>query len=407
MKKIVFRVFLLLMITGLFLASCNLTYSKNQQTPTIPVETIVAGTMRVRMTQIAYRTNAAIATQQVEQSFTPTVTETPSVTNTPTVTSTATVTITPTVTSTFTATSTPITPTATAIPCNVASFMSDVTIVDGTSITAGSNFTKTWRIKNTGSCTWTTSYTIYFLTGNSMSAAAAVAFPNSVAPGSTVDLSVAMVAPSATGSYTGSWMLKAPNGSVFGVGALGGVPLTVKINVTDVPASHDPNTIYDFVKNYCSAQWRTNAGFITCPTNGYDYNNGTISRTYAPVLENGVVDDEGTLITIPAYGGDGMVQGQFPKILIHSGDHFMASLACTYAKASCSVTFELLYQEYGTTSVTSLATWAKTYDGTVTPVDVDLSALDGKDIIFYIKVYSQGSPTDDFAQWISVRVTHP
>ena len=240
-----------------------------------------------------------------------------------------------------------------------------------------------------------------------MSAPASVAFPKTVAPGGTVDLSVSMVAPSNTGSYTGSWMLSAPNGSVFGVGALGGVPLTVKINVATIPAPHDPNTTYDFVKNYCSAQWRTNAGYISCPTNGYDFTNGTVSRTYSPVIENGYIDDEGSLINIPSYGGDGFIQGQFPNQTIHSGDHFYASLSCTYNRPKCSVTFELLSQELGTTSVTSLGTWNKVYDGTLLPVDVDLSSLDGKQIIFYLRVSSQGDPTDDFAQWMAVRISHP
>jgi hypothetical protein len=202
-------------------------------------------------------------------------------------------------------------------------------------------------------------------------------------------------------------MMSAANGGVFGVGALGGVPLTVKINVANVPDPHDGNTIYDIVKNYCAAQWRTNAGYISCPTNGYDFKNGTVTRSYAPILENGSVDDEGSLITIPAYGGDGFIQGQFPKLLIHAGDRFRATLSCTAGLPRCSVTYELLYQEFGTSNVTSLGTWNKVNDQTFLPIDVDLSTLDGKEIIFILRVYSQADPTDDFAQWMAARITHP
>jgi hypothetical protein len=311
------------------------------------------------------------------------------------------------------ATATPIPPTAippTAtpipIPCNQAGWVTDVTIPDGSSFVAGASFVKTWRVKNIGSCTWGTGYSIMFLNGNSMSAPATVALPASVRPGETVDISVPMVAPSGNGDYTGSWLLRTPNGTTFGVGVNGGVPVTVKISVTTIPTPKDPNTVYDFVGNYCSAQWRTNAGTISCPSSSANYSTGSIMRSYAPIIENGLTDDEGTIITIPAAGGDGMIQGQFPNILIHSGDRFAATALCSYQKTNCSVTFEVLAQEQGSSTITSLGTWSKTYNNTTVAIDIDLSAYDGKNVIFYLKVSSGGNSTDDYAQWMAARITH-
>ncbi|HSR20131.1 MAG TPA: NBR1-Ig-like domain-containing protein, partial [Anaerolineales bacterium] len=43
-----------------------------------------------------------------------------------------------------------------AAGCNNAAFVSDVTIPDGTILKPGEKFTKTWRIYNSGSCSWTT-----------------------------------------------------------------------------------------------------------------------------------------------------------------------------------------------------------------------------------------------------------
>jgi hypothetical protein len=74
---------------------------------------------------------------------------------------------------------------------------------------------------------------------------------------------------------------------------------------------------------------------------------------------------------------------------------------------ACSVTFELAYMEKGGSTKTVLNTWTKTLDGNVLPVVVDLSLLDGKEIIFFLKVYSQGNSKDDLAQWMAARVTHP
>lgn len=408
MKPFHFKLLILLLVTSVLLSACNLSSSAATQISPEQLNTMTAATVSAKLTQISVQTLVAEATQWAMATYTPSNTETPTVTPTPLFTSTSTATATATATATSTAT--PIaTATATLppIPCNQAAYISDVTISDGTAMVAGQSFVKTWRIQNTGSCTWTTAYKIYFVSGNAMSAAASIVFPKSVKPGETVDLSVSMVAPANNGSFQGNWMLSAPNGSVFGVGTGGGVPLYVKISVASIPAPVDTTTVYDFVGNYCSAQWRTNAGFISCPTGSYDYKNGTITRSYTPILESGFVDDEGALITIPSYGGDGFIQGQFPKITIHSGDHFKATLTCTKNMPNCSVTYELLYMVSGTSTATSLGTWNKVYDGSYNQVDVDLSSLDGKEIIFFLKVSSQGDPTDDFAQWMAARIAHP
>jgi hypothetical protein len=102
-----------------------------------------------------------------------------------------------------------------------------------------------------------------------------------------------------------------------------------------------------------------------------------------------------------------MIQGQFPAITIHSGDKFVASLLCSAKMNSCSVTFELSYQVKGSDTRTTLGTWNKVYDGNILPVSVDLSSLDGKEIIFYLKVFSQGNSSQDLAQWMAARITHP
>ena len=410
MKIISSKILIVVLISGLFLTACNMSLSPTASVDPAQLETLMSGTMSVRLTQIAVGTLIAEATKIAMYTATPTVTETPTVTFTPTLTFTPTATFTPVFTSTpVTPSATPIPPTSTPnpIPCNQASFVTDVTIPDNSTFIAGQSFIKTWRVKNVGSCNWTTAYSLYFVNGNALSAPASVPLTKTIKPGETVDLSVSMIAPNTTGDFTSNWMISGPNASVFGVGTAPGVPLTIKIKVVSIPVSHDPYSIYDFVANYCSGQWRTNASYITCPSSGIDYKNGTITRTYAPVLESGTTDDEGTLITIPSYGGDGFIQGQFPQLLIHSGDHFIATLLCTANTPKCSVTFELLYKVNGTDSVTSLGAWDKVNDNSYIPVNIDLSALDGKNVIFFLRVSSKGDPTDDFAQWMAARITHP
>lgn len=119
-----------------------------------------------------------------------------------------------------------------AIPCDRAAFVSDVTIPDGTEMDPGENFTKTWRLKNTGSCTWTSGYDLYFFGQDAMGGPASVQLTNStVAPNQTVDVSVDLTAPNSPGEYRGDWKLRNSSNVVFGLGA-SGAPFYVEIVVS-------------------------------------------------------------------------------------------------------------------------------------------------------------------------------
>jgi hypothetical protein len=93
--------------------------------------------------------------------------------------------------------------------------VTDVTIPDGTIMTPNQAFTKTWRFRNVGTCTWTTSYAIVFSTGNSMNGPATQALTGNVNPGQTVDISANLTAPGSTGDYTGYWRLRDGSGVLF------------------------------------------------------------------------------------------------------------------------------------------------------------------------------------------------
>jgi hypothetical protein len=68
-------------------------------------------------------------------------------------------------------------------------FVSDVTIPDGTLLPPQKPFRKVWRIQNTGTSTWGTGYELVFVGGTRLSVDTIV-ISSSVAPGETVDLSV-------------------------------------------------------------------------------------------------------------------------------------------------------------------------------------------------------------------------
>ena len=52
--------------------------------------------------------------------------------------------------------------------CDRAQFIADVTVPDGTVYAPGAGFLKTWRLKNVGTCTWSTFYAMVFESGNKL-----------------------------------------------------------------------------------------------------------------------------------------------------------------------------------------------------------------------------------------------
>lgn len=120
--------------------------------------------------------------------------------------------------------------TNTPLPCNRASFVQDVTVPDNTAFAVNKSFTKTWRLKNVGTCTWTSGYQVVFDSGDKMGGPDSQQLTTgTVASGQTIDVSLNLVAPSSPGTYKGNWKLKDSNGQVF---ALSTGPFWVQIKAT-------------------------------------------------------------------------------------------------------------------------------------------------------------------------------
>lgn len=97
-----------------------------------------------------------------------------------------------------------------------AVFVEDVTYPDNTRLTAGEKFTKTWKLQNIGTCTWT-GYTVAFVSGDRMEAPDSVAVPETGAQ-ATVEVSVDLVAPAEDGGYAGNFELQNADGKSVPLG---------------------------------------------------------------------------------------------------------------------------------------------------------------------------------------------
>jgi hypothetical protein len=94
--------------------------------------------------------------------------------------------------------------TVTPQPCNQAFFISE-TIPDGTKLSAGTEFTKSWRLKYLGKCTWITNYKRVFFSGDLMNGPNSVKLDDYNAPGEKTDIQENLKVPAKPGTYTGYW----------------------------------------------------------------------------------------------------------------------------------------------------------------------------------------------------------
>lgn len=125
-----------------------------------------------------------------------------------------------------------------------ANYLADVTIPDGTLVAPGAQFVKTWRVLNSGTCSWGPGsglQNLQFVGGNALGAPNLVPIPNAIPAGATADLSINMTAPTDAGSYKSNWKLRADDGTLIGVGP-SNVALFATIRVQAAPTAVPPPT---------------------------------------------------------------------------------------------------------------------------------------------------------------------
>lgn len=284
-----------------------------------------------------------------------------------------------------------------ANPCDSAQFIADVTVPDGMSFAPGASIVKTWRLKNTGTCTWTTAYAIVFYSGSKMNAAPVVYLPAATAPGSTVDVTVNMVAPSTPGHYRGHWMLRNAANILFGVGVNGNTTFFIDINVV---ANY--SVAYDLVANFCSATWMSGAGVLPCPGTDGD-GKGYVIKVDAPRLEDGTLDTMPGLVAGPQGVRGGYISGIYPGFAVQNGDRFQSIVSCAYNVSTCFVTFRLDYQ-VGSGPIKTFWSFQEKTEGSYYRANLDLSSLAGQTVKFILVVDAAGLPDGDRVTWGGARI---
>jgi len=303
------------------------------------------------------------------------------------------------------------------------------------------DFIKTWRIQNTGSCTWNQDYTFVFVAGDRMYGDG-IRFTKQVLPGQTVEIPIEMVTPDVSGNYIGYWMLRM-NNLEFGYGK-NDKPFTVAVKVMDPPQG----TIFTFVNGACTALWKNSskktlpcpgkignpAGFVTKSSNvelengvsytsglwthpqfGYGRGGGACNYGEKPMFQFDppiyyVPNERCTTYTNPSSSTpqQGVIFGTFPAILIRSGDYLQINaIGCQYDFPDCDVKFEIYYQVNGGKAQLLLEEY-QVYDGSIlTGINVNLSSFDSKYLTFTFYTTGLAKTSQNAAMWIQPQITHP
>ena len=282
-----------------------------------------------------------------------------------------------------------------------AQFVADVTVPDGTRYDPGATFKKTWRLRNVGTCTWTTSYTLVFDSGTQMGSTASVNLPSNTAPSQSVDVSVDMTAPNAAGHYIGYWKFKNAAGTLFGIGVNANRSWWVEINVTGTSTG---GVAYDFTANAGSAVWSSGAGGLSFPGTDGDAK-GFALKLDNPNFESGVNASQPGLLVSPHQITNGYIQASYPEFTVQSGDRFQATVGCQAGATSCYVAYRLDYQVGNT--IRTFWTFREKFEGWTYTANLNLNPLAGQSVKFILYVSAWGSPVGDRALWGNPIIARP
>ncbi|MCP5097827.1 MAG: hypothetical protein GY943_19950 [Chloroflexi bacterium] len=125
---------------------------------------------------------------------------------------------------------------------NSIEFVQDLNIPDDMLFAPGESFEKGWRIRNNGTCPWTTEYSLAFVGEDQMGAESFIPLTAVIVPGQTVDVTAAFIAPEELGTYRSNWQISNADDQPFGVNGLLEEAFWVQIEVGVPAATPEPNT---------------------------------------------------------------------------------------------------------------------------------------------------------------------
>ena len=234
-------------------------------------------------------------------------------------------------------------------------YVSDMTIPDGMTITPYTNFTKTWYITNSGDCVWNSNYKIVYQSGNEVGRSKS--FPllksgNYIQPGESVTVSADLVAPDVVGrTFTTYWAVENDRGERFGAGDAKNVYLSSSFRV---------DNSFDLIQNFGSITCSDQYGYFTCGNSSLSSGRGVVYYDESPTFESRRNQGKAAIVAGPPSGDkDGLVRFEFGPLRFPRGSHFYTNFCCRPDTPHCDAQVRLYIREpgYGETLVQEAREW--------------------------------------------------
>ncbi len=208
---------------------------------------------------------------------------------------------------------------STELNCTDRANLVTETIVAGTVYPSQTGFTKTWVVENTGTCTWTTKYTINFTSGAQMEAASSGSLQNEVQPNQRISITMDMVSPAESGTYQSEWILKNASGESFGWGSDANAAFEVYIKVdNEVVLAPDSGSIDPSLGANPPAVGGGPGGVIDTDGDGLeDWVEDWLANTFVPYVEYASGED-GKRDDIMRFYQVTPIYKTYPNMTLHS-----------------------------------------------------------------------------------------
>lgn len=234
-------------------------------------------------------------------------------------------------------------------------YVSDMSIPDGMTITPYTNFPKTWYITNSGDCVWNSNYKIVYQSGNEVGKAKS--FPllkpgNYIQPGESVTVTANLVAPNAVGrTFTTYWAIENDRGERFGAGEANNVYLSSSFRV---------DSSFDLIQNFGSITCADQYGYFTCGNSSLSSGRGVVYYDESPTFESRRNQGKAAIVAGPPSGeNNSLVRFEFGPLRFPRGTYFYTNFCCRPDTPHCDVQIRLYIREpgYGETLVQEVREW--------------------------------------------------
>jgi hypothetical protein len=223
-------------------------------------------------------------------------------------------------------------PTVTPAGCyDYMTYAQDVTVPDDTIMQPGQDFDKVWRIRNTGTCNWDTSYKLVFVQGSQMGGSPSTV-TTTVKPGETYDILIDQTAPQEPGKYTGIWQMVNKNGTPFGERIWVKITVPGEEKPTTMPptATNVPDPIIDYLTISDDNVNQGDLVVVSWSFSGQDLAAARLTRTNPDGSET------------PLMGGaDVEPQGQYEDLMMTPGTHTYTLVVSTESGGTTQATVQV------------------------------------------------------------------